>query len=200
MWLALVPALLAADPAAPTTGATAPAEGGRVGLEAGLTLAVPLPTAGLGPGPGLRLLGEYAVIPRLGVGGELFGRVPGGAIGTLEHDRLGDDLEWRSGLTVLGGGPRVSYTFGPLDGFHGRAALAGGLAWVAQDTVTQVGRTHDAVLTGWIQPEVGGLVPLGPGDLTFDLLVPIAPAPLLVLGDAPGGTGVGLAVGYRFGL
>jgi hypothetical protein len=83
---------------------------------------------------------------------------------------------------------------------HGRVGLAAGVAWVAQDTHTEVGVTHDATLTGWVEPQVGGVFPLGPGALTADLLVPIAPARLLVLGDVPGGTGVALAIGYRYGF
>ncbi|MDP2312215.1 MAG: hypothetical protein Q8P41_04865, partial [Pseudomonadota bacterium] len=180
----------AADPAAE-----------RAGLEAGLTLTMPVPPAGLGPGPGLRILGDYAVVPRLTVGAELSARIPTGARDTLEHESLSEDLDWTAGLTMLAGGVRVGYQIvGEADGPRLRVGLAGGVALVTLDVDTQVGRTHDAVLTGWVQPEVGGLFPLGPGDLTADLIVPIAPAELLVLGPAPGGTGMGLAVGYRLGF
>lgn len=209
MWIALIPALLAA-PAAPaptdsgegaavssTEGAAA--SGDRKGaIEAGLTLAVPF--APLGPAPGLRVLGEVALVPRFTLGGEVMARLPGAAAGSLEDDALAEDLDWRTGLVVVAGGPRVAFAFGPLDELHGRVALAGGVAWVSQDTVTPVGRTHDAALTGWIAPQVGGLLPLGPGWLTADLHLTIAPASLLVLGPAPGGTAVGVAVGYRFAL
>lgn len=214
MWIALVPALLAAPPAppdepAPAPGADAapaPATDGApkadtdraAALEAGLTLAVPF--APLGAAPGLRVLAEVALLPRLTLGGEAMARLPGGAAGSLEDDAMAEDLAWRTGLVVVAGGPRVAFAFGALDGVHGRVALAGGLAWVAQDTYTSVGHTHDAALTGWLAPQVGGLLPLGPGWLTVDLHGTIAPASLLVLGPAPGGAAVGLSVGYRLAL
>ncbi len=204
MWSLLFSAALAAptapagadDAAIPAEPASRPA----IGLEGGLSLTVPVPFAGLGPGPGLRFVGDVAVIERLTVGLELGARFPGVAAATLSDRALGEDLEWRTSLTVLSGGARVAYAFGPLDGLHGRVALAGGVAWLAQDTVTQVGTTHDAVLTGWIQPEVGALYPLGPGALTGDLIVPVAPADLLVSRWVPAGTGVAFVVGYRFEL
>ncbi|MES2644809.1 MAG: hypothetical protein V4850_35305 [Myxococcota bacterium] len=204
MWIAFVPALLAAPPAPAPTEAPAEAKGAAAGaeravaLEAGLTLAIPF--APLGAAPGLRVLGEVALVPRFTLGGEAMVRLPGGAAGSLEDDALAEDLDWRTGLTVVAAGPRVAFAFGPLDGVHGRVALAGGVAWVAQDTFTSVGHTHDAVLTGWLSPQVGGLLPVGPGWLTVDLHGTIAPAPLLVLGPAPGGAAVGLSVGYRFGF
>ncbi|MDP2306517.1 MAG: hypothetical protein Q8P18_10885 [Pseudomonadota bacterium] len=187
---------LAAPPSESPAAPDAPSK--RVGLEAGLALALPVPPAGLGPGPGLRILGDYAVTPRFSVGGEVYARIPTGARGSLEDEALSEDLDWVAGLSVVAGGARIAYdVLGAADGPRLRVALAGGVAWVALDTDTQVGRTHDAVLTVWVQPEVGALFPLGPGDITADLLVPIAPAELLVLGPAPGGTGIGLAVGYR---
>ncbi|MFZ5479656.1 MAG: hypothetical protein ACOZNI_23015 [Myxococcota bacterium] len=182
MWLTLATAALAAP----------------AGFEAGLTLAVPV--GGVGPGPGLHLLGDVEVAPRLSLGAEVAARIPGVAAGDEEGDALAEELRWRTGLAVVAGGPRVAFAFGPADGLHGRAALAGGLAWVSQDTTTQVGRTHDAALTGWICPQIGGLLPLGPGLLTADLRFDVAPADLLVLGPSPGGTAPGIAVGYRLPL
>lgn len=200
--LAALPAF-AADPApgAPAPGGPAPASspGGAVGVEAGLTLATPI--AGLGVGPGLRLLADAPVAnDRLSVGGEIAVRLPSTASGTLSDPALAEPLEWRSGLAVVAGGARAAYAIGPVEDLHGRVALAGGVAWVAQHTETQVGDTDDRALTGWICPELGVVVPLGPGALTADVLVPVAPASLLVLGDAPGGTAPALSVGWRMAL
>lgn len=188
--LLLALSALAADPA----GAALPARA----AEASFTLAAPV--AGLGVGPGLRLLGEMNVVSRLGVGAEVAVRLPSSAGGSLSHETLAEDLDWSTGLFVAAGGPRVSWTIGDTARLHGRVALAGGVAWMRESTFTVVGTTTASALTGWVCPEVGGALPLGPGWLTADLLVPIAPAPLLVLGDGPGGTAPALAVGYRLAL
>ena len=181
MWILLIGSALAGAPMA---------------VEAGATLS--LPHANLGPGPGLRILGELSPQENIFVGIEADARAAGSSSVTLSGPELNGDIDLKTGQSQLALGLRGSYIAGDEEGISYRGGLSLGAARLTQAVHSDAGKSTERLSSLWIRPEGGVLMTLGPGRLTASLYWNLAPANLEILGK--GGSTLGLGVGYRIAL